>query len=995
MAMASILGAAWTGATTAYNYNLSRFQFDAGQRQISCHQLQNSRIAMWNLFREDIRDLFGITTSNMNTYMVLATLFLGFVVEIILAGVKDFPEEPPWLFPLFCNSMICSLCFGVLSIWLAMHGTIAAHVASVKVLTQVVRPPIPNAKDVQAVAHNLERFEAAAPSTMFRIPNFFRWQDAMAEMQQPDLQSTQEGTPMQNMRPQNAAFVSGGNVVAEHAVQAYPTEDVGPSALLLDHVQLFRELQRTYLGFEAYSRVSLLVCAHQLLMSFAYFCLAHLFATRSTLTQSGRHAEVTAWICVVCVSFVSLLLFKLDLYVDKTTMRGLKLVMFSGPLIACMAVSCWSREVINLKNQKSNPTLRMVTHIFVVVSYLVHLGFEALIQWAARPHGDASLPISFRSVQYTDVFGWWYSCQSRQESALMLHEGDSPSSGDDQSIDDHTAGTNQAARQLRKLSRMISTISSSSASDTLTPEQMNSLSDLRETLDTCFEELQVGVRSRAPSVDSTPPKATEGSFHASDSDVGSPRYRPWQQVWLECSHRSDSGQFVPYFLHLRTGNVHWDPPAVGNIVSLPLIASTIQQLSDFSKLEQCSEQGDPTRLSCSQPSQPCPRDEEIQALETEPTDVQRISPQSSPTNLAPMRRRPDSKHESLSMAWKYFSQVGIMAVCMWAVTLFWMCVLGSFGFDARTGVTTSAHLASCEKQSGSGSMFSREAMPLVSKNELASSTSWSLSADRLDLAWPHRLFQPTALTCAGSTLVIGERFAVYATTSSSLPEGLSQDQHYTTAVVSPDMPSPWRALGMNAGGAHLFLVEAGGKAVLQKPLAGGAGGDDDSSVRRWALGPGADFSLKAITIFAGDLASSLCAVLGVASTEWALYATTSAGEIVSLCPFREGQLAPVHATAIESNVDLLGIASNDGGALWLLTNSSSGTELRRLSSDRTRDGVWELPASRHWAMGLCSLQGDDGFLAAASSEPGLLPSPELWHFKISKNGLAEAPLMVL
>ena len=32
------------------------------------------KLELWRLFREDVRDLFELTTSNMNTYMVVGSL---------------------------------------------------------------------------------------------------------------------------------------------------------------------------------------------------------------------------------------------------------------------------------------------------------------------------------------------------------------------------------------------------------------------------------------------------------------------------------------------------------------------------------------------------------------------------------------------------------------------------------------------------------------------------------------------------------------------------------------------------------------------------------------------------------------------------------------------------------------------------------------------------------------------------------------------------------
>ena len=47
------------------------FSFNDGSKSIlrPCAFLRNMKLELWNLFREDVRDLFELTTSNMNTYM--------------------------------------------------------------------------------------------------------------------------------------------------------------------------------------------------------------------------------------------------------------------------------------------------------------------------------------------------------------------------------------------------------------------------------------------------------------------------------------------------------------------------------------------------------------------------------------------------------------------------------------------------------------------------------------------------------------------------------------------------------------------------------------------------------------------------------------------------------------------------------------------------------------------------------------------------------------
>lgn len=43
------------------------------------HLHQDTRIELWNLFREDVRDVFECTRANMDNYMVVGTLIVASV----------------------------------------------------------------------------------------------------------------------------------------------------------------------------------------------------------------------------------------------------------------------------------------------------------------------------------------------------------------------------------------------------------------------------------------------------------------------------------------------------------------------------------------------------------------------------------------------------------------------------------------------------------------------------------------------------------------------------------------------------------------------------------------------------------------------------------------------------------------------------------------------------------------------------------------------------
>ncbi|CAE7239649.1 unnamed protein product [Symbiodinium natans] len=129
-------------AAYAYSYNLNRFKFDAKLQQESQYHYQDMRIELWKLFREDVRDVFELTRANMDNYMVVGVLIIASVMNFMAVGYPTFPMEPPWLVVIWNNSVFSCIIFGIVGVWLAMHGSIAATSASTKILTQAVRPPV-------------------------------------------------------------------------------------------------------------------------------------------------------------------------------------------------------------------------------------------------------------------------------------------------------------------------------------------------------------------------------------------------------------------------------------------------------------------------------------------------------------------------------------------------------------------------------------------------------------------------------------------------------------------------------------------------------------------------------------------------------------------------------------------------------------------------------------------------------------------------------------
>eukprot|EP00434_Breviolum_minutum_P038888 symbB.v1.2.034506.t1/scaffold4469.1/size39292/1 len=136
------------------------------------YQIQNMRLAQWGLFREDVRDVFTLSQTNMDNYILVGALIVTAVMNFIFVGYPAFPQEPRWLLLLWNNCVFACITFGLVSVWLALHGSIAQRSARVKILTQAVRPPVPSLKEIQEAMRAQENFEGGGARRYFEPPAF-------------------------------------------------------------------------------------------------------------------------------------------------------------------------------------------------------------------------------------------------------------------------------------------------------------------------------------------------------------------------------------------------------------------------------------------------------------------------------------------------------------------------------------------------------------------------------------------------------------------------------------------------------------------------------------------------------------------------------------------------------------------------------------------------------------------------------------------------------
>eukprot|EP00427_Karlodinium_veneficum_P064762 CAMPEP_0169333188 /NCGR_PEP_ID=MMETSP1017-20121227/15123_1 /TAXON_ID=342587 /ORGANISM="Karlodinium micrum, Strain CCMP2283" /LENGTH=591 /DNA_ID=CAMNT_0009428387 /DNA_START=94 /DNA_END=1866 /DNA_ORIENTATION=- len=545
-----VLSAFGANVWAAYNYNMGKFQFDAGQEQTSANMQTNLRLARWNLFREDVRDLFALTTTNMSTYMVVATLFLGFSISFVYVGLKDFPMHPGWLVLFFGNCLFASLVFGFYAVWLAMHGTVAAHSASVRVLTQVVRPPIPT----EAVRFTQGGYEAAGPTAHLALPELNLASsvrdDAPRQRRRspsPVSASPSASIATSSCRRPNGSFQSQSQQEEGEARLPETRKDgtdpvaiirdlegfgPGRSAELDQHIEIARELQLQCSCFDAYSRVCLSVAANHMILVCAYFVMGHLMVKLDAGRGVPIRCKALVWSSVVLCIIASRVTMKLDYFIDKRRMRIIKDCFVCGPLISCLAAHLWT----------DNTAPAYVTSSLAILAGIFHVAWTCLILWQARPQLGGNPPIlprGFRSVLLLDVFNSWTS----------------ESNGDDvaQTTSNRAAVDPEMVHQYQDLAACLQTLRS-------TCNQLPERSSTEK-----LDEMEKSMAFIHGVLFSEPARDTEEL-------LDSPR-----DLWLRQSFGDGSGGISHGFIRSGTAEVMWEAPS-GTIVTIKELSSQISAL---------------------------------------------------------------------------------------------------------------------------------------------------------------------------------------------------------------------------------------------------------------------------------------------------------------------------------------------------------------------------------------------------------------------------------
>jgi len=950
-------------AATAFTYNRDRFHFNAKQRQHRIHQNQSMKLELWKLFREDVRDLFELTTSNMNTYMVVGSLLVTCIIGFIFVGYQEFPMEPPWLLLIWNNSVFSAITFGILSVWLATHGSSSSNSAAIKILTQAVRPPVPGLTEVRAAMRLQEQYEKSGVKNLFMPPAFVPGAKlgGLQEMEAPTketktetpnakrLSDREHRAPLpesskrkyseksqatdlnKEIEAEAAAWLEEGAHATDDIGQLLATVDGGPgkSAAQYSHFWMLRKVQRGYACFDAYARISLTVSAQQLLLVGAYYAIA-LFMTKTEGWPEPIQNTATGWLSSATAAFAGCILYKLDLFVVKRQRRMVDTAIFLGPLVLTLAV-----HLATIRDNNGRRGVRACDQAIpswapwslALLACALHMGWIIIILKVSCPlKSRAGLPMSYRSSIYLDVFGWHSKRFRRTVANANMPKAVTVQATPFMSKDRCAAA---AFKEAKRISKVLQKFGAPEITSHLSTEEAEDLHRMQVILEEDVKELEDHLN--LPEVE----QDEDGTVLGDDGS------------WLQCYCEDGKGHAVLYWVDAHSGHVQFTQPLRGEIIDLARLSATIRDL-----------QG---RIDAS----PRHQDEAVVAAEAKPFEL--------------MPESPDVEETSKNLPWKCIQRSCWMQILLWCFTM--VVILTNSDYHA-------SHLAPADS-------YDRSSVKLVSVRQ-----------------WPHRAFRPSALSCNpyAKKVLISDQFEIYsadlALDGRFEPSGYQQTLPLRNLTLEPAIPtaelqSTWRSIGYLHKPGLLLLLDRDGRSIVEHSLHGGG-----FSTKQWILSDSLPQKLEVIEPIEGP-GSQMCSTKGsgLVNMGWAIYASTDSGQVVILCPSAAQRiLQPLHMIVSlrrkQASMSIMKLVDSHTGAvklqrekiigvqrdiyegvLWLMVSTTEGsTEIRAWDVSVGQVGKWSLPTGRRWAQGLCLLGPNQGLMMAAADDSSTAASgAELWR----------------
>jgi hypothetical protein len=390
--------AASLGVTKVFEYNRENFMEDREQRMKKEFAERNYRISQASLWRQDVRDFVSLTEWKMSLYLIVNVLLLGFTMTLWCEG--QLPESTPdWLVMGYQIAAVVAFSFLLLTVWLAMHAGVAAKSYKTRVMTQLVRLPLPTWRELEACRTYASEFEKLDSRQMFRVPFVTGSQESFVPGTTAAAAATQDTSTDLGIFGNESPTEDTAALATDPWGLERCSDDIyelgvksGSEVAKLRHMRLIRQAAVYWQTYDAFARVSMSVGINQLMLAISYYILGYaLLDVKAPMAALGG---------VVVLMGTSEVIVRVDLTLPLLTQRLLQFLLGIGPVLSFMAAYFWSKQV-----ESSFLTAELLAPIAYISNGLV-IGLITIFVQVEEQENGAMLPRAFQGVLFLDVFGW-------------------------------------------------------------------------------------------------------------------------------------------------------------------------------------------------------------------------------------------------------------------------------------------------------------------------------------------------------------------------------------------------------------------------------------------------------------------------------------------------------------------------------------------------------------------------------------------------------------
>jgi len=396
LAAASAAAAAGAGGTL-FQYNRENYLYDRKMRQETEYQIMDFRIKQAELWREDVRDIIGLTSVKMDTYLIVNAVQLGFTVMAFCEG-RLASGTPTWLVGCHTLSLAGAFMYLLMSVWFSMHASITAKSYETRLLTQLVRLPVPSWTQLEGARTYGSTFEKAKTNQMFRVPFVMGTQQQVLGEAATSSESQEQGS------------IEGG----EGSTDLWGLEGRGEGIYELDgsirtnpdqlrHLNLIKEVMKYWQSYDGFARVAMSMGTNQLILGLSYYVIGYVLISNKAI--------MACWLVVLLFMVIATALIRLDMSLTGLEFRAAVVLVSAGPALTAVAAQQWRLHTV--KGYE-------LVHLLAPLPYAAEAAWLMLLLYISKvgeQEGGAMLPTGFRSVMYIDVFGWIKRARAKESGS--------------------------------------------------------------------------------------------------------------------------------------------------------------------------------------------------------------------------------------------------------------------------------------------------------------------------------------------------------------------------------------------------------------------------------------------------------------------------------------------------------------------------------------------------------------------------------------------------